>query len=219
MRSLIWDILGSLIADSLPSQIISYFEAMPSYFVTHPEVDVDPHGRIDEWSLSDAGRARGARLASFDWVNQLGRIITSTERKAKEAGAILATLTGLACTSDVGLCENDRSATGYLPGAEFEATASEFFAHPTVSVRGWESAVEAQHRIVAAIRRLSVDTAVSTAYVAHGAVGTLLYCDLMGLPISRAHDQPGQGSYFEFDPQSWTAKHCWRRIEPHNIGP
>ncbi len=203
-----------LAVDSLPALIISYFEAMPSYFITHPEVNVDPQVRIEDWNLSDAGRSRATHLASFDWVNQLGRIITSTERKAEEAGAILAALTGLSCTKVVGLCENDRSATGYLPGPEFEATANEFFAHPTISVRGWETAVEAQRRIVDAIRRHSLNTAASTAYVAHGAVGTLLYCDLMGLPISREHDQPGQGSYFEFDPQNWTARDGWRRIEP-----
>jgi len=96
--------------------------------MTHPEVDVDPQRRIEEWNLSEAGRCRATHLASFDWVNQLGRIVTSTERKAQEAGAILGSLTGLACASDVDLCENDRSATGYLPGPEFQATANEFFA-------------------------------------------------------------------------------------------
>lgn len=137
--------------------------------------------------------------------------------EGKGSWGILAGLTGLASTTDTRLCENDRSSTGYLPPIEFEATANQFFAHPNVSVRGWETAVQAQYRVVAAIRHLSSDTAISTAFVAHGAVGTLLYCDLMGIPISREHDQPGQGSYFEFDPQTWTASHSWRRIEPGGL--
>ncbi|MDD0857303.1 hypothetical protein NHF46_04895 [Arthrobacter alpinus] len=83
-----------LAAESLRSPIIGYFESMPSYFITHPEVDVDPYTPIEEWNLSDVGRARAARLASVEWANQLGRIITSTEQKAMEAGAILSGLTG-----------------------------------------------------------------------------------------------------------------------------
>lgn len=193
---------------------------MPSYFITHPEADVDPGAPLQEWHLSDAGRIRAARLAAYGWAGRLGRIISSTEQKAQETAAILTQQTGLACTTDAGLCENDRSSTGFLPVSQFEATADEFFAHPDTSIHGWETAAHAQRRIVAAIRRLSLNSDASTAFVAHGAVGTLLYCDLMGLSISRDHDQPGQGSYFEFDPHSWRARHGWRRIEPQgNPGP
>ena len=49
-----------------------------------------------------------------------------------------------------GIGENDRSATGFLPREEFWATADLFFAHPTESIRGWERAIDAQARIVAA---------------------------------------------------------------------
>lgn len=196
---------------------IRYFEGMRSYFITHPEVDVDPHCPTEDWNLSDVGRARAAHLGRLGWTGQLGRIITSTERKARETGAILASLTGIAFTTDTRLGENDRSSTGFLPLIEFEATAKQFFENPNVSIRGWETAAQAQRRIVAAIRQLSSDTATSTAFVAHGAVGTLLFCDLAGIPISRDHDQPGQGSYFEFDPQNWTARDSWRRIEPNSL--
>ena len=44
--------------------------------------------------------------------------------------------------------ENDRSATGYLTQAEFQATADHFFAEPEVSARRWERAVDAQAGIV-----------------------------------------------------------------------
>ena len=44
--------------------------------------------------------------------------------------------------------ENDRSATGFLEPSEFERVADEFFARPTVSIGGWERAIDAQKRIV-----------------------------------------------------------------------
>jgi broad specificity phosphatase PhoE len=184
---------------------------VPSYFISHPEVAVDANSAIEQWGLSEAGQARAGHISGLEWARDIRRIISSTERKAIQTAAILGSALRLDFTTDRELGENDRSATGYLPLVEFEATADEFFARPLVSVRGWETAAHAQARIVAAIRRLGSDDR-PTAVVAHGAVGTLLYCDLLGIPIGREHDQPGQGSYFEFDASAWTATHPWRRI-------
>ena len=49
--------------------------------------------------------------------------------------------------------ENDRSATGFLAPPDFEAAADRFFAEPETSFRGWERAIDAQARIVAAVDR------------------------------------------------------------------
>ncbi|MCZ2403157.1 histidine phosphatase family protein [Paenarthrobacter sp. Z7-10] len=92
---------------------------MHSYFITHPEVNADPYIPVEQWGLSDAGRIRAAGLASHNWLGRLQRIITSTEEKARETGAILADLTGVSFATDPELCENDRSATGFLPPSEF----------------------------------------------------------------------------------------------------
>lgn len=120
-------------------------------------------------------------------------IWSSTERKARDGAEILAEARGLVPFADPDLGENDRSATGFLPQAEFEATADAFFAQPEVSVRGWERAVDAQARVVSAVRRIvAADrTAGDIAVVAHGGVGTLMLCHAGGTPISRAMDQPG----------------------------
>ena len=74
------------------------------------------------------------------------------------------------------LGENDRSATGFLPPPEFERMADAFFANPTVSVRGWERAVDVQARIVAAVRAVAAaeEGAGDILVAAHGAVGALL---------------------------------------------
>jgi len=182
------------------------------YFVTHPEVVVDPDEPVTRWRLSEAGLARAGRLAAADWVPTVARVVASAERKAQETAAVLAAARGLAADTDAELGENDRSATGYLPAAEFEATADAFFASPRASVRGWESAEDAQRRVVRAVLRWTAAADVTTAYVSHGAVGTLLYCALTDQPVDRRHDQPGQGSWFAFDPVAWTAAHPWRRI-------
>jgi broad specificity phosphatase PhoE len=85
--------------------------------------------------------------------------------------------------------ENDRSATGFLPPSEFEATADRFFAEPDWSVRGWETARAAQARIVAAVRTALLDISGDALFVEHGGVGTLLYCALRRVEIDRRYDQ------------------------------
>lgn len=72
--------------------------------------------------------------------------------------------------------ENDLSATGFLPPRKFERVADAFFAEPTVSVRGWERALDAQRRIVAEVQAIdgSDTTRGTVAIVSHGAVGALL---------------------------------------------
>lgn len=182
------------------------------HVVTHPEVRVDPEIPVPEWGLSDAGRARLRHLLALPWVPRLTRVVTSAERKARETAAALAATTGLPVRVDPGLGENDRSATGFLPPAEFEATADAFFARPTESVRGWERAVDAQARVVAAVARAVDGAEGDVAVVCHGGVGTLLLCRVLGVPIDRRRDQPGQGSVFSYDPVTGEGAGPWVRL-------
>ena len=69
-------------------------------------------------------------------------------RKALETARPLAAAAGSAVEVRPAMLENDRSATGFLPGAEFEAVADAFFAAPEASVPRWERAVDAQARIM-----------------------------------------------------------------------
>jgi broad specificity phosphatase PhoE len=91
---------------------------------------------------------------------------------------------------------------GFLDKAEFEATADAFFAMPQIGVRGWEPATAAQARIVRAVEQLVSESCDSDiAIIGHGGTGTLLYCHLAGLPISRRFDQPANdgGNWFSFE--------------------
>ena len=109
---------------------------MASYFITHPEVMVDPNVPIESWGLSPAGRDRARLISRMCWDDGVVQIASSTELKAIEAADILAAGVGRPVLRVAALGENDRSSTGYLPLTEFEAVADEFFAHPHVSVRG-----------------------------------------------------------------------------------
>lgn len=112
--------------------------------------------------------------------------------------------------------ENDRSSTGFLPPLEFEDVADQFFANPNQSVRGWETAICAQTRILQEVDKcLQSGKSGDILIVGHGAVGTLLYCALANLPISRKYDQGsgGGGCYFAFDQDVRIPMSAWQPME------
>ena len=185
---------------------------MFAVYVTHPQVLMDPAVPVPDWGLSTLGRARAVAAARQPWARELARVVTSEERKARDTAAILAGAAVVEAEVWPDLHENDRSATGFLPPEEFEQVADAFFARPDDSVRGWETARQAQQRVVEAVRRHTTGRDDAVGFVAHGAVGTLLWCDLERRPVDRRHDQPGQGSWYPFDPVTWTAGHGWVRI-------
>lgn len=189
------------------------------HYLTHPQVRIDPAVPVPRWGLSDVGRARVEALVASGWCTGIDRILSSDEAKAVETAEIIAADLGVLIEVDGFMHENDRSATGFLPPAEFETVADQFFARPTESVRGWERAIDAQARIVAAVERAFAQPhGRRVLVVGHGAVGTLLACHIAGRPIDRSHDQPGGGGHvFTTD---WTARHlvhAWVPVEA--LGP
>jgi broad specificity phosphatase PhoE len=187
------------------------------YFITHPDVLIDPAIPVTEWGLSPRGRERMHAMLAQPWVAGLKAVWCSTERKAIDGAALIGVAIGTVPRQLPGLGENDRSATGYLPKAAFESTADAFFANPNDSVRGWETAVDAQRRIVAAIATVLTEAPAGydIALVSHGGVGALLLCHLKRCSISRSEDQPGGsgGNYFCFDRATQSLLHDWRAIE------
>ena len=191
---------------------------MPTvYFITHPDVLIDPAVPVPDWPLSPRGIDRMRRALALSWIGTIRAIWCSTERKARDGADILAEYLGLPVTELTALGENDRSATGFLPRAEFEIVADQFFANPEQSIRGWERAIDAQRRIVAAVAHVCGASAAKgdIAIVSHGGVGTLLLCHLRGDAIGRAHDQPPNngGNFFAFDAATRRLHHGWRAID------
>ena len=186
-------------------------------YITHPQVEIELARPVTEWRLSDAGRARAGRLLVQPWITSIGRLISSAEAKALETARILGAHLQIDPEVRPDIGENDRSSTGPLPREEFERLADQFFARPGQRVRGWESAVDAQRRIVEGLADLLASSQPrDVAVIGHGGVGTLWYCHLAGLPIDRRHDQRSQGHYFSVDLATGRLMHGWRSIDEHD---
>ena len=187
------------------------------WFITHPDVRIDPAVPVPDWPLSERGRERMRAVPNQPWTAGLRSLFSSRECKAVEAATILSQALGLPVQQIEDLGENDRSATGYLPKLEFEAMADAFFARPEDSERGWERAVDAQRRIVAAVDAVlrQAPGEGDIAIISHGAVGALYLCHLQGRPISRAADQPaGQGgNFYSFTAEDRRLLHGWKSID------
>ena len=191
--------------------------AWTARYLTHPQVQIDPEVPVPLWSLNDIGRRRVDRLVSN--LGQLAattRIVSSDEVKAIETAKPIANALRIELEIRPRMHENDRSATGFLPPAEFEMVADQFFANPTESIRGWETAQAAQTRIVSEVTAcLEGHCAGDLLFVGHGGVGTLLLCAIRGLEISRRYDQGqgGGGCWFAFESLKRQRGGGWMPIE------
>lgn len=161
-------------------------------YISHPQVQVDPAVPVPEWSLSARGRERSSGFAQAGLVQGLTRLVSSHEVKAQETAAILGAALGIAVEHLDGFEEIDRSVPGYVPADRFEQLADLCFSNPEASAEGWERAVDAQARIVAAFERVLADHDPSQpiGFVGHGGVGTLLKSHLGKTGVTRAGDQP-----------------------------
>jgi broad specificity phosphatase PhoE len=169
------------------------------HYVTHPEVQILPDVPMATWTLSEQGTQRARGLAKR--VSALairGPVFTSPEVKAEQTAQILADALDVGVELTPGLAEIDRSATGFLPEPDFWATYHDFLSSPAVSARGWETAVEAQRRVVKTVDALLAESDSDLLLVSHGGVGALLLAQVTGVPIQRVNDQPQQGCYFRF---------------------
>lgn len=188
-------------------------------YLTHPEVAVDPTVPVPDWGLSEIGRSRANNGLLEPWAPDIRQVFSSCERKAIETAEVFATRYDLDVRPIDAMHENDRSATGFLPPDEFEQVADQFFSTPETSIRGWERALDAQCRIVDAVKAVvsGVPTNDAVLIAGHGGVGTLLKCHLLGVPISRRYDQiGGGGSWYRFEKQDLVLRSAtsldWRRL-------
>ena len=179
---------------------------MRALYLTHPQVRIDAAVPVPLWGLSPEGRARAEAFVGRGVVPVGTIVFSSRETKALELAELVASAAGTPVMSDHEMGENDRSSTGFLPPALFEAHADRFFAQPQQSADGWERAIDAQARIVATVRTAlaSVPAGSAVVFCGHGAVGTLLKCRIGNRRISREEDQgrigaQGGGNGFLFD--------------------
>ncbi|WP_068116309.1 histidine phosphatase family protein [Tropicimonas marinistellae] len=183
-------------------------------YLSHPEVEIDPEVPVPDWGLSATGVRRVRNWIDSGVFDTVTRVVSSAERKAVETAKPIARARQCEVEVRPATHENDRSATGYLPAQEFEEVANAFFANPESAVRGWETAVAAQTRIVSELDAvLARPVSGDLLMVGHGGVGTLLYCHLAGLAIDRRHDQTGGGCLWALTLPSRSVVHGWRAVE------
>lgn len=188
-------------------------------FLTHADVVIEPSKPPAEWSLSQKGRRRHQAFARNSMLRNVSAVFSSEELKARQGAKCVADVKGHAVSTVCELGECDRSSTGYLPKAEFHAAMLAFFENPDVSCDGWETANSAMGRIVRVVQKLKrLATALGDILiVAHGTVGALLRCHLLGIEVSQEQMQPsgGQetgGHYFCFGSRMGQPPSDWVRI-------
>jgi broad specificity phosphatase PhoE len=194
-----------------------------AYYITHPQVNIDPSIDVPQWGLSNIGEERVNALVQKLKLNQLGDqnfiIVSSDENKAIETARPLSDYFDCKLIIDPGMGENDRSATGFLDPDTFEDVANQFFKNPDTSIEGWERARDAQNRIVERFHSHLTQTPDKTMiFVGHGAVGTLLYCHLKREDIDRKFDQiGGGGNFFKIDTRAQNALSHWQPLEEFTL--
>lgn len=190
-------------------------------YLSHPEVVIDPEIPTPRWGLSDVGRHRLKVAVERGIFDQIELIISSSEQKAIDSAMIIDHRIEVGFIQDPQCDENERSALGFVPPEQFEKVADQFFAEPDKSTFGWETARDAQQRIVDAVRgHLHNQKSKNILFVGHGAVGTLLKCQIGGRKIARHEDQrrisaKGGGNIFAFEHDGsklfsdWVALEDW----------
>ena len=120
-------------------------------------------------------------------------LLCSTEQKAIDGALIVSEALKIPYVGIPELAENDRSATGYLTGPEFDAAVDEFFRQTgeEKACEGGERAIDAQRRIIGATKAiLNANTAEGdVAIVGHGGGR-----NAAAMPSIRRVDQPAPGS-------------------------
>jgi len=178
------------------------------YFITHPEVIIDPNLPISLWDYSERGAARLEKILKKIWIKSVETIYSSDEPRATKAAQLIADQLGYRLHVLEELGDVNRSSTGTVPHQEYTGLMDNFYNAPEKSVRGWEKALDAQKRILLGIDKILALSPSSRfiALVSHTNMANLLLCKIKGIPIERIQNPPMTFS-FEVEPggkpQNW----------------
>ena len=59
------------------------------YFITHPDVVIDPDVPVPQWPLSARGKERMKKILTQSWIGTIGSVYCSAEQKAIDGAKIL----------------------------------------------------------------------------------------------------------------------------------
>ncbi len=149
------------------------------YLIRHAATQRVPNVDPAQWTLSDKGFLAAVALAGQRFWPEIGRVVTSTERKALATVAPAAEMWRLPIESRAAFDEVRRGS--YVE--DYEAAVHTFFADPSHPPEGWESATTARERVVAGLEALLQEhPGQNLALVGHGLLWSLLRAHLLGQP-------------------------------------
>jgi broad specificity phosphatase PhoE len=147
------------------------------FLITHAHTHQQPGVNPATWMLSETGLAQAQILASQPFWDRVDRIVLSSEPKTRlTVDAVLRTRP-LPVIVDARFDELIRTGWTY----DYAGRVAEVFAHPNVSIEGWEAAQHALTRFLAGIETLHQQFAGETlALVGHGLTLSLYRANLLG---------------------------------------
>ena len=171
------------------------------YFIAHPEVVPDPGIPISMWNYTDYGMARWEKILTKLWIKEIEKIYTSPEARAIQAAQGLSHSLGysLHTREDLGPIKKPDQGKVVAP-EEYAASLGQFYQFPSTSVTGWETASEAQKRIVTATSSILQESQ-NVAYIAvisHEDLGNLLLSHVKQVEIQQ-FDTWGVGTAFQYE--------------------
>jgi broad specificity phosphatase PhoE len=149
--------------------------------IRHSLPDIKPEIPASEWMLSPVGRERCNSLTGLLKSYTPMKVVTSTEMKAFQTGAILAKSLDMPVSTFENLHEHKRDPNDYEDQVGFEQCMSEFFSHPNELIFGNETAQQALERFSGALESvMSLYPDGNIAVVTHGTVLALWSARLTG---------------------------------------
>ena len=151
------------------------------FLVRHAWPVVQPDRPQADWPLSAEGRASALSIGFSLRAEGIARVRGSTERKAADTAAAIAEALGAPCDTDADLGEV--GGRNWVE-TDYHAAVERFFASPSTSSDGWETATDATTRFTGAMDRF-VRTLAGRAglVVGHGLVLALYMAAVGGRTI------------------------------------
>ncbi len=182
------------------------------YFITHPDVVIDPKKYKSFWELSAEGIGAAKRVAIKSFWKDINNIYTSTEIKTIQTAEIINKKHKIPYESTNCLNEFESKSTGFLPIEEFIDAMKSFYEKPAESFRGWERLIDAEYRVLNCIKKITrMPENSSIAIIGHGATGTLLKCFYKGVTPSWEEDPKQTGCYFIADIENKKLIQDWKK--------
>jgi broad specificity phosphatase PhoE len=148
------------------------------FLITHANTRQQPNVDAATWALSETGLAQAQILAQQPFWDGVDRIVLSSEPKTRLTVDAVLAARPLPVIVDARFDELIRTAEWT---DDYAGRVAEVFAHPNVSIEGWEAAQHALTRFLAGIETLHQQFAGETlALVGHGLTLSLYRANLLG---------------------------------------